>query len=291
MRHVADERRSSRWRTAVSTGDRAGGRSGDERPARHAGQRGRILRRDGLPPSRDPPPRPDGDHRRDERDAASGRLFDQHQDAARLLVRAVRRPGAVRGPVVRPADPPRDPRDHFVPAILEKLRSAARGGRRHAVQREPPRRPASQRRLPASLRSSSTAGRSRTRCRWPITWTWAAGRRAASASIASSIQEGLIIPPVRIMHRGVIDPSVLSTHRGQRPLAARDGRRPAGPAGQRLGGPAPVRGAHRRSAGSRPVERGIDDLLEYTRRRSMAAHRRAAARARSRRPTISTTTA
>ena len=34
--------------------------------------------------------------------------------------------------------------------------------------------------------------------------------RAASASIASSIQEGLIIPPVRIMHDGVVDPSVLA---------------------------------------------------------------------------------
>ena len=43
-------------------------------------------------------------------------------------------------------------------------------------------------------------------------------------------QEGLIIPPVRLMHDGVIDPDVLGDAHRQRPLAARDRGRPPRPA-------------------------------------------------------------
>jgi N-methylhydantoinase B len=83
-------------------------------------------------------------------------------------------------------------------------------------------------------------------------------------------QEGLIIPPVRLMHRGIIDPDVLATIVAN----VRSPRETEGDLRAQLGC---VSVGLRRleeliaERGLDTVERGMDDLLEYTHRRSLAA--------------------
>jgi N-methylhydantoinase B len=82
--------------------------------------------------------------------------------------------------------------------------------------------------------------------------------------------EGLIIPPVRIMHGGVVDPGVLA-------MLVANVRSPGESEGDLRAQLAAVSVGLRRvtelveERGREPVERGIDDLLAYTRRRTIAA--------------------
>jgi len=84
------------------------------------------------------------------------------------------------------------------------------------------------------------------------------------------IQEGLILPPVRIMHDGVVDPGVLA-------MLVANVRSPRETEGDLRAQLASVGIGLRRvgelidERGAEAVERGIDDLLDYTRRRSIAA--------------------
>ena len=104
------------------------------------------------------------------------------------------------------------------------------------------------------------------------------------------VQEGLIIPPVRLMREGVIDETFLRAAPLERPLAARERRRPEGPTGRRHDRPPTPRradraarrrarpGRHRGPARLHPPADGRGD-------------RDRCRRARSSRSTTSTTTA
>jgi len=84
------------------------------------------------------------------------------------------------------------------------------------------------------------------------------------------VQEGLIIPPVRLLHDGVVDPGVLA-------MLVANVRSPRETEGDLRAQLASVSVGLRRLSeligerGLSAVETGIDDLLEYTRRRTVAA--------------------
>ena len=125
----------------------------------------------------------------------------------------------------------------------------------------------------SSRRSSWTASRSRTPSSMAHHVDVGGGTPGSIGLWREQIQEGLIIPPIRLMREGVIDETFLRLLALQRALAARDRGRPAGPARGRHDRPPAPRRASSSSAAPRTSGSGIDDLLDYTHRRTIAVAR------------------
>ena len=248
--------------------------------------------RDRRAPARDLPARPDRHHRRDERHAPARRLLDQHQDPARLLVRALRRPGADRRPVVRPADPPRHARP------LRARRSSSGTGPT-----------GSSRATPSSATTAISAASTSTTSAWSRRSSLDGRPFAYAVAMAHHVDVGGGTPGSIGLHREQIQEGLDHPAGPDHARRRRRRRRPRRCSSPTSASPRETEGDLRAQLAAVTVGlRRLAEIVERARsarpstRRSTTSSptpdggrsrrsRALAARARSRRPTISTTTA
>ena len=210
--------------------------------------------------------------RRDGRDgarAAQERVLDEHQDARRLLVRLLRRRAARRRAGLHAAGAPR--LDGRADAARDpRLRPGEpRPGRRDHHERPVPERRAPERRLADLGRCTTRASCSATSRTSRTTSTSAAARPASIGAFREVFQEGVIIPPVKVVEGGVIVDDVFRLILAQ----IRSKHETAGDFRAQIA--ANMTGARRLQAladrhGRATIVETMRELLDYTERRTRA---------------------
>ena len=206
-------RRGRRGRQPRRGGDRRAAERGRDRPDHVRGDPQRARRGD----------------RRDGADAQAQRLLDQHQDPLRLLVRVLRRRAALRSPRGSPSRSTSARWSSWCRSAVRDYGAENLGPGDTIITNDP--YPSGVHLNDVSLISPvySTASCSATSRTWPTTSTSAAARPASIGAFREVFQEGVIIPPVKLVEAGRIVPDVFRLVLAQIRSKHETARRPARP--------------------------------------------------------------